>query len=101
MEKKLISVEIDGVTYTPMYNMNSLAKFSDLHNLTVEDFTRLSHLSLRHLMDLAFLGIEEYCRVVNIECPMDVYRLGELDAETLSLLFASISENMMKFPKIK
>jgi len=99
-KKKIISVEIDGVTYTPVYNMNSLAKFSDMHGFTVEDLTRLSHLSLRHLIDLVFLAIEEYCRIFKKDCPFDVYRIGELDSETLSKLFESISVNMMKFPKV-
>ena len=102
MEKsKQISVEIDGVTYTPVYNMNSLAKFSDKHGFTVEDLTRISHLSLRHLIDLSFFGIEEYCRIFKKECPFDVYRIGELDSAALSKLFESISVNMMKFPKIE
>jgi len=101
MEKsKQISVEIDGVTYTPVYNMNSLSKFADMHGFTIEDLTRLSHLSLRHCIDLVFLGIEEYCRLFKKECPFDVYRIGELDSATTQKLFESISVNMMKFPKI-
>lgn len=99
-KKKNISVEIDGVTYTPVYNMNSLSKFSDMHGFTVEDLTRLSHLSIRHLLDLAFFGIEEYCRIFKKECPFDVYRIGELDSDTISKLFESIAVNMMKLPKV-
>ncbi|MDP3645422.1 MAG: hypothetical protein Q8S54_19840 [Bacteroidota bacterium] len=102
MEKnKQISVVIDGVTYTPVYNMNTMSKFSDRHGLTVEDFTRLSHMSLRHILDLVFLGCEEYCRIKKIECPFDVYRIGQLDTDTLSLLIESISVNMMKLPKVE
>lgn len=98
MEKsKQISVEIKGVTYTPVYNMNSLSKFSDMHGFTVEDLTRMSHLSLRHCRDLSFFGIEEYCRIKGIKCPFeDVLGVGELDSDTISKLFQSISTNMMK-----
>ena len=102
MEKReKIRVKIDGVIYTPTFNMNTMAKFSDRHGLTVEDFARMSHMSLRHLMDLAFLAIEEDCRIRKIDLPFDVYRIGQLDTNTLSLLFESISVNMMPFPKNK
>ncbi len=101
MEKsKQISVEIDGVTYTPVFNLNSMAKFTDKYGLTIENLTQLPNLRIRQLLDLVFFGIEEYCRIFRKECPFDVYRIGELDSDTISKLFASIASNMMQFPKV-
>lgn len=101
MEKKRISVEIDGVVYTPIYNFNTMAKFSERHSLSIDDFTKMTEPSLRHLIDLCWLGIQEYCRINKMELPFDVHRIGELDTDTVSLLIQSISANMMPLPKDK
>ena len=97
----LISIEIDGVTYTPVYNFNTMAKFSDRHGLTIEDFTKMNNPTIRQLVDLAFLGIQEYCRINKMEMPFDVFRIGELEPEKINQLILSISVNMIQLPKVE
>lgn len=97
--KKSISVEIDGVNYTPVYNFNTFAKFSERHSLTIEEFSKMANPSLRQLVDLAFLAIEESCRINKVDCPFDVFRIGELETEKIRLLIQSIAANCMNLPK--
>ena len=97
--KKKISVEIEGVTYIPTFNFNSMSKFGELYGLTINDFSKLSEPSLSQLITLAFLGIQEYCRINKMELPFDRYKLGELPTEKIRLLIQSISVNMMSFTK--
>lgn len=100
-ENKSITVEIDGVDYTPVYNMNTFAKFGERHGLTIEDFSQMANPSLRQLLDLSWLAIQEYCRINKIDLPFDVFRLGELETEKIGLLIQSISANCMKLPKVE
>lgn len=100
-KKKSISVEIEGISYTPVYNFNTMAKFSDRYGLTIEDFTRLNNPTIGQLIHLAFLGIEEFCRQNKMEMPFDAFRIGALEPEKINQLILSISQNMMQLPKVE
>lgn len=99
--KNLISIEIDGVTYTPVYNFNTMAKFSERHGLTIEDFTKMNNPTIGQLISLAFLGIQEFCRMNKMEVPFDSFRIGALEPEKINQLILSISQNMMQLPKVE
>ena len=100
MEKKMkISVEIDGVIYTPVFNFNTFIAFEQRHGLTIVDFSKMNNPTFKQLIDLAFLGIQEFSRINKINLPFDVLYLGTLSSETINRLIESIGVNMMPISK--